>query len=56
MAQEPYFIYGKPLFLQYWLIGFEIKEDLLHVLPLWIQLMNVRIRSCTSHMPMFWSK
>ncbi|CAK8577790.1 unnamed protein product [Lathyrus sativus] len=41
MEQGPYFIYGKPIFLRYWTTDFEIKEDLLHVLPLWITLPNL---------------
>ncbi|XP_058746354.1 uncharacterized protein LOC131619255 [Vicia villosa] len=41
MKQGPYFIYGKPLFLKYWTIDFELKEDLLRVLPLWITMPNL---------------
>ncbi|CAI8595563.1 unnamed protein product [Vicia faba] len=41
MEQGPYFIYGKPLFLKYWSPDFEIKEDILRVLPLWITLPNL---------------
>ncbi|XP_058774196.1 uncharacterized protein LOC131648458 [Vicia villosa] len=41
MEQGPYFIYGKPLFLKYWTIDFELKADLLRVLPLWITLPNL---------------
>ncbi|XP_058783726.1 uncharacterized protein LOC131658451 [Vicia villosa] len=41
MEQGPYFIYGKPLFLKYWSIDFELKDDLLRVLPLWITLPNL---------------
>ncbi|XP_058774580.1 uncharacterized protein LOC131648869 [Vicia villosa] len=41
MAQGPYFIYGKPLFLKPWTPDFEIKEDLLRVLPIWITLPNL---------------
>src|SRR3954469_25509110 len=33
MEQGPYFIYGKPLFLKYWSIDFEVTSDLLRVLP-----------------------
>lgn len=40
MEQGPYFIYGKPLFLKYWTMDFELNADLLHVLPLWITLPN----------------
>ncbi|KAI5385357.1 hypothetical protein KIW84_072091 [Lathyrus oleraceus] len=35
MAQGSYFMYGKPLFTRHWTPYFEMKEDLLRVLPLW---------------------
>ena len=38
MEQGPYFIYGKPVFLRKWTTEFEMKEDLLRVLPIWITL------------------
>ena len=38
MEQGPYFIYGKSLFLRKWTSDFEMKEDLLRVLPIWITL------------------
>ncbi|XP_058733882.1 uncharacterized protein LOC131605554 [Vicia villosa] len=41
MEQGPYFIYGKPLFLKYWTMDFELQADLLRVLPLWITLPNL---------------
>ncbi|XP_058782465.1 uncharacterized protein LOC131656921 [Vicia villosa] len=41
MEKGPYFIYGKPLFIKYWTIDFELKADLLSVLPLWITLPNL---------------
>ncbi|XP_058774346.1 uncharacterized protein LOC131648621 [Vicia villosa] len=41
MEQGPYFIYGKPLFLKYWTMDFELKANLLRVLPLWITLPNL---------------
>ncbi|XP_058759684.1 uncharacterized protein LOC131632999 [Vicia villosa] len=41
MEQGPYFIFGKPVFLKYWSVDFEIKADLLRVLPLWITLPNL---------------
>ncbi|XP_058722959.1 uncharacterized protein LOC131594767 [Vicia villosa] len=41
MEQGPYFIFGKPIFLKYWSVDFEIKADLLRVLPLWITLPNL---------------
>ncbi|XP_058783636.1 uncharacterized protein LOC131658346 [Vicia villosa] len=41
MEQGPYFIYVKPIFLKYWSIDFELKADLLRVLPLWITLPNL---------------
>lgn len=34
MEQRTYFIYRKPLFLKYWFVDFELKADLLRVLPL----------------------
>ncbi|KAI5423833.1 hypothetical protein KIW84_030161 [Lathyrus oleraceus] len=36
LAQGPYFIYGKPLFLRQWSSDFEMKEDILWVMPLWV--------------------
>lgn len=36
LAQGPYFIYGKPLFLRQWSSDFEMKEDILRVMPLWV--------------------
>ncbi|XP_058725788.1 uncharacterized protein LOC131597091 [Vicia villosa] len=41
MERGPYFIFGKPLFLKYWSIEFELKDDLLRVLPLWITMPNL---------------
>ncbi|CAK8573409.1 unnamed protein product [Lathyrus sativus] len=41
MAQGSYFIYGKPLFLGQWSTAFEMREDLLRVLPLWIIMPNL---------------
>ncbi|XP_058768681.1 uncharacterized protein LOC131642459 [Vicia villosa] len=41
MEQGPYFIYGKLIFLKHWSIDFELKADLLRVLPLWITLLNL---------------
>lgn len=38
MIQGPYFIYGVPLFLRNWAAEFEIREDLMCVVPLWITL------------------
>ncbi|XP_058734308.1 uncharacterized protein LOC131606039 [Vicia villosa] len=40
-AQGPYFIFGKPIFLKPWSPDFEITEDVLRVLPLWITLPNL---------------
>ncbi|KAI5382050.1 hypothetical protein KIW84_UN0211 [Lathyrus oleraceus] len=36
LAQGPYFIYGKPLYLRQWSSDFEMKEDILRVMPLWV--------------------
>lgn len=41
MTSGPYFIYGKPLFIRYWTPDFEIKEDLLRILPLWVTFPNL---------------
>ncbi|XP_058746627.1 uncharacterized protein LOC131619555 [Vicia villosa] len=40
-AHGPYFIFGKPIFLKPWSPDFEITEDVLRVLPLWITLPNL---------------
>lgn len=36
--QGPYTIYGVPMFLKEWFPYFELKEDFLRILPIWIQL------------------
>lgn len=41
LAQGPYFIFGKPIFLKKWSIDFELRDDLLRVLPLWVNLPNL---------------
>lgn len=38
MEQGPYSIYGIPLFIRDWSPDFEVNEDLMRVLPLWIKL------------------
>lgn len=38
MAKGPYTIYGMPMFLWKWALNFELKDTLLIVLPVWIQL------------------
>lgn len=43
MAQGPYIIYGKPLFIWSWSTNFEIKEDLLWALPLLVTLPNLSL-------------
>ncbi|XP_058766770.1 uncharacterized protein LOC131640389 [Vicia villosa] len=40
-AQGPYFIFGRPVFLKSWSPDFEIMEDVLRVLPIWITFPNL---------------
>lgn len=46
MAHGPYSICGMPLFIRNWSHDFEIKEDLLRVLPIWIKLPQIAFMRC----------
>lgn len=38
MKQGPYTIYGMPMFLKPWTKDFVLKDDLMRVMPIWVQL------------------